>query len=260
MAGKPLLGSRILITRPRGQQGPLQQKLEQLGAEVIAIPTIEIAPPDSYDSLDDALRTLATYDWLVLTSANAVEAMADRAKQLGIPIHPPASLSIAAIGNATADAIRALGLEVSLVPPRAVAESLAEALAPRAQGKRVLLLRAKVARDILPAALQAAGASVTLAVAYETIIPPSSIDALRNALLQPLDAVTFTSASSVHNFRALVGAAAVSVPAGLKKISIGPITTRALEENGWRADEQAAVASVDALVDAVVVSKAAKTE
>jgi uroporphyrinogen-III synthase len=254
-ADRPLLGRRVLVTRARDQSSKLLQRLEALGAEVVAIPAIEIVPPDSYTALDAALRDLAFYDWLVVTSANALRAIADRLREIGVPVEALSSVYIAAIGNATADAITALGLAVELIPPAAVAESLAAALAPRVTGKQVLLIRAKVARDVLPDTLTAAGAVVTIVDAYQTVIPHNSVDRLRAALLdeaRPIDAVTFTSASSVQNLVALAEAAGAVIPAPLKKISIGPITTQALKEHGWHADAEAVSAGIEELVAAVV--------
>ena len=247
-----LQGKRILVTRAREQSSRLQQLLEDAGAEVIAIPAIEIVPPDSYDSLDMAIHQLAEYDWLVFTSANAVQAMHGRALHLSVPLHAPETLSIAAIGNSTADSIRAVGLPVHLVPPAAVAESLAASLVPLANGKRILLVRAKDARDILPNALSAAGALVTIAVAYQTILPAPSVEQLRALAVHPehrLDAITFTSASSVHHLATLADAAGFPLES-LLKVSIGPITTAALREHGWQADAEAAAASMEALVAA----------
>jgi uroporphyrinogen-III synthase len=252
-----LTGKRILITRAHAQSSSLQQLLEAQGAEVVAIPAIEIVPPESYAALDAALREIVSFDWLVLTSANAVHAIVGRLETMAIPLETLCAVYIAAIGVATADAITALGLPVETIPRRPVAESLAEALAPRVSGERVLLARAKVARDLLPEALRQAGAFVTIADAYQTIIPSQSVDALRSVFLKsnrPIDAITFTSASAVWNFIALLEASGATIPSDVKKISIGPITTQAIEEKGWRADAEAANASIHELVEAVVKS------
>ena len=255
---QPLRGRRILVTRPREQSSKLQSSLEAQGAEVLAVPTIEIVPPDSFESLDATLTDVACFDWLILTSANAVAAVAARLQTLQIPVDALVAVQIAAIGNATAGAVTALGLAVSLIPPRAVAESLLEALLPllNERNKRVLIIRAKVARDLLPDALRAAGVSVTIAEAYQTIVPSHSIDALRRVLEAGVDAITFTSASSVQNLAALAAEARMRVPASTKKISIGPITTQALGGQGWQADAEADAATINDLVAAVVRSLA----
>lgn len=250
----PLRGRRILVTRPREQSSKLQSALEAQGADVIAIPTIEIIPPDSYADLDEALTAVACYDWLVLTSANAVDVIAARLETLQIPVEALVAVQIAAIGNATANAVTALGLAVELVPPRAVAESLLETLLPlvKNKDKRVLIIRAKVARDVLPESLRAAGVSVTIVEAYQTIIPAHSIKALQKALAAGLDAITFTSASSVHNLAALAHEAEIWIAPSIRNISIGPVTTQALDHHGWRADAEAENAGIDGLVTAVL--------
>ena len=155
----PLANKRILITRTRHQASELATQLEALGATAILIPTIEIAPPASFAALDAALTCLRTYDWLVFTSANAVEAFHRRAQFLHLTQLPR---HIAAIGPATLRAANEIGLTVDLVPTPYIAESLAEALIPEAPGKSFLLVRAAEARDTLPAALTAAGATVTI--------------------------------------------------------------------------------------------------
>ena len=256
MNSLPLAGKRVLITRAKDQGSRLQLALQAAGARVIAIPAIEIIPPESYDALDAALHNISSFDWLVLTSANAVRVIDERCVELSIAATEFAPIQIAAIGNATAEALAALGLSVALIPPRAVAESLAEALASQVRGKRVLLARAKVARDLLPDALIAAGAHLTIAEAYQTVIPEGSAKELREVLLasQTIDAIVFTSASTVHNLVALAQAGAVAIPGEIKKISIGPITTSALAEEGMQVDSEAEHASIEDLVTAVVRS------
>jgi uroporphyrinogen-III synthase len=249
---RPLTGRRILVTRPRDQSGRLQQLLEAQGAHVIAIPSVEILPPDSYADLDAALQNLDRYDWLVLTSANAVKAIAERVALLGVSTESFRGVQIAAIGRTTADAIVALGLPVALVPPVAVAESLSEVLLPLVPGKRVLIVRAKIAREVLTEALRSAGALVSIAEAYQSTVPAASVNALAAALEQGVDAMTFTSASSVENLAILAQRAGATILPGVKKVSIGPITTHALREKGWFVDAEASAANMDELVAAVI--------
>ncbi len=164
---KPLKGRRILITRARHQAQVLAAALEEQGAEVLAIPAIEIAPPDSYAGLDAALLNARKYQWLILTSVNGVEVLVERLKKLAAKtlsspqetLHVSGPFSIAAMGPATARALEAHGLPVHVVPQKYVAESLVEALRDQVFGQNVLLVRAKVARDVLPAELEKAGAS-----------------------------------------------------------------------------------------------------
>lgn len=262
----PLAGKRILITRTRRQASELAAELEALGATPITIPTIEIAPPASYAVLDDALSRLDTFDWLLFTSANAVEIFAQRVK--GVPhlraegtmvgsSSRPATLraKIAAIGPATAKAIEAIGLNVDLIPPRSIAESLAETLALQASGKRILLVRAEEARDVLPDALTRAGAELTIASAYRNQVPASSIPAIRELFTRSEDypdAITLTSASTARSLIALLEASELTLPAGIPLASIGPITSQALGELGYEPTIEAGEATIPALVQALV--------
>jgi uroporphyrinogen-III synthase len=248
----PLAHKRILITRSRHQSSDLATQLEALGATTILIPTIEIAPPSSYAGLDAALANLSTYDWLLFTSANAVEVFQKRLSQQPMPL----SLRIAAVGPATARAIEAIGLTVDLIPPQYVAESLAAALAPYAPSARMLLIRAAEARNVLPEALTAAGATVTIAEAYRNQIPPGSIPALQRLFSDPAlypDAITFTSASTARNLFALLGAAGLTLPAQVALASIGPITSQTLREQGHQPHVEASQATIPALVEALVI-------
>jgi uroporphyrinogen-III synthase len=253
---------RVLVTRTRRQASELARLIEAFGATPILIPTIEIVPPATYAPLDAALERLESYDWLLFTSANAVEVFHQRRQLLGqqnpdtqsanpFPIPTP---KIAVIGPATARAAQGIGLPVDLVPPRYVAESLAEALIPEAAGKRFLLLRAAEARDVLPEALTAASAHVTIADAYRTQIPPASIAELQRLFAQPdalPDAITFTSASTARNLVALLEAAGVTLPASIALISIGPITSQALRDLGLEPAAEAAEPTLPALVEAI---------
>jgi len=247
----PLADRRILVTRARGQASALAAQLETLGATAILIPAIELARPPFYDALDAALRSLGSFDWAIFTSSNAVQALVDRAQVLGLT---PRARRIAAIGPATAKSVVDTGIAnaVDLIPSQAVAESLAEALRPHAPGATMLLVRAAVARDVLPEALVAAGATVTIAEAYRTVIPGKSVDAIR-ALFEsrPPDAITFTSASTAQNLVALLAAASVTLPAGIVLASIGPITSQAMRELNLEPSVQAREASVAALATAL---------
>jgi uroporphyrinogen-III synthase len=288
----PLTNKRILITRTRHQASDLAAQLEALGATTVTIPTIEIVPPASFAALDAALSCLRTYDWLLFTSANAVEAFHRRLTKLKegtqnrVP-HPsqshregwgiramreplsstleqnPAepldqnSPRIAAIGPATAQALQSIGLTVDLIPPHYIAESLAEALLPEAPGKSFLLVRAAEARDHLPETLTAAGATVTIAEAYRNQLPPDSIPALQTLFASPEhypDAITFTSASTARNLAALLEAASLTLPPNIALASIGPITSEALRDLGHEPTIEAAEPTILALVKALQAS------
>ncbi len=247
----PLEGRRVLVTRAAGQASELADRLRAAGAEALLVPTIQIAAPRSLAVLDGAMACLATYDWIVFTSANAVEAFHRRAQFHRVTQMPK---RVAAIGPATERAAKAAGLTVDLVPAKAVAESLAEVLAADAAGRSFLLVRAEEARDVVPDALRAAGGSVTIAEAYRNEVPAESVAALRSlfaAVETYPDAVTFTSASTARNLTALLEEAGVRLPEGVVRASIGPITSAALRELGLPPHIESAEASVGALVDAL---------
>ncbi len=249
----------MLVTRALHQASQLSTELERLGAEPVVIPVLGIAPPESYEPLDAALRGMDAFDWMVFTSANAVEAFGERLALAGIDAARLAGLKIAAIGPSTARAIEKLGLEVALLPEKFVAESLAESLRGQVAGRRVLLVRAEVARDVLPDALTAAGASVEIVDAYRNVVPEESIKGIRSLFSGDAgtttgtvpDAATFTSSSSARNFFALVDEAGCGLPSGMKLISIGPVTSATLRELGHVVDAEAQEASIPALALAV---------
>jgi uroporphyrinogen-III synthase len=238
---------RVLVTRPRGQASALALLLEAEGAVLVLIPTIELAPPDSYDGLDTALQELGSYDWVLFTSANAVRAFAERARALDLVPDPR---RVGVIGPATAKAVQeALQRAPDLMPQTYVAESFAEALVPKAHGAKMLLVRAAVARDILPEILVAAGARVTVAEAYRTVVPQGSIAALCALFAEaPPDAIMFTSASTAQNLTGLLESAGLGIPAGTVLASIGPITSKAMRELGLEPTLESAESTIPSLV------------
>ena len=293
----PLLGIRVLVGRARHQVSGLSAELRKLGATMIEIPFIEIRKPKSFKALDAALRSLAEYDWLILTSVNGVEAMWERLTKLRLPFasidredtvdredredreghgfsraanHDQSNaalaarrrrLRIAAIGPATKKAIERRHVTVDVVPKEYVAESVVRSLRRRVKGKRVLLVRAKVARDVIPRELRKAGAHVDVVEAYETVVPKSSRRRLQNALQSPRlrpHIVTFTSSSTAKNFVELLRARGKRNAAldGILTASIGPVTSSTLLELGLRVDIAAKEFTIPGLVDAIVRSKA----
>ena len=254
---KPLKGIRVLVGRARHQAGALSSQLRKLGATVIEIPFIEIRKPRSFKSLDSALKDLGRYDWLILTSVNGVEAMWERMTKLRFPKSALQHLHVAAIGPATKKAIEQRGVQVDVVPKEYIAESVVRSLRRRVKGKRVLLVRAKVARDVIPIELRKAGAEVDVVEAYETVVPESSRTRLRAALQNPRrrpHVVTFTSSSTVKNFVDLLGPNRKS-PAkigGILLASIGPVTSSTLRELGLRVDIAAKEYTIPGLLDAIV--------
>ena len=260
----PLSGCRVLVSRAKKQAGALSSALKSLGCHVIEIPFIEIRRPASYRPLDTAIRNLANYDWLVLTSVNGVEALFDRIAKQKINKSAMGHLNIAAIGPATKKAIEKHGLAVAVTPKEYVAESVVAALRKRVKEKRVLLVRAKVARDVIPRELRKANATVDVIEAYETVIPDSSRSRLRAVLTSARKphAITFTSSSTVRNFVVLLGirgaraALNKSDPThGIHSASIGPVTSATLREFGLPVDIEAKTFDVPGLLAAIVAYK-----
>jgi uroporphyrinogen-III synthase len=257
---KPLSDIRVLVGRAAHQAGALSSGLGKLGAEVIEIPFIEIRQPRSYKLLDSALQNLQNYDWLILTSVNGVTAVWNRLEKLRVTKKQVAHLQIAAIGPATKRAIEKRGVRVDVVPNEYVAESVVARLYDRVAGKRVLLARAKVARDVIPRELRKLGAGVDVVEAYETVIPPASRAQLR-AVFKDTNrrphVIMFTSSSTVRNFMALLGNVGAGVPpvlAGTKLASIGPVTSSTLRELGLPVDIEAREYTIPGLIEAVLVS------
>lgn len=232
----PLFGRRIVVTRARHQAGALASILERAGADVVEYPTIEICDPPDLQRLERAYREVGDYDWLVLTSPNGAERFFKGYLDAGHDIRDLAGVAVAAIGPATARIVEQRGIHVAARPDEYRAEALVDTLGdPR--GKRFLLARAAVARELLPDALRAKGADVDVAALYETRRPQPPPDA---ALLTDIDAVTFTSSSTVTNFLALTGDAAEAILRHAVVAAIGPITADTLRDAGIEPDIVAA--------------------
>ena len=250
MTTLPLAGRRVLVTRAAHQAGKLSEGLRALGAEPVEVPILEIQPPADPVPLDRALRALNSYDWLILTSANTVHATA-----WSNLLSKMESVKVAAVGEATASAARKAGLRVDLVPEKYVAEALVECLDGEVVGKKVLFARAEIARDVIPDALRAAGATVDVVDAYRNVMPAAAPELLRAALEKGIDAATFTSSSSVTHLADAARAAGVVFPfAGVKAISIGLITSKTLRENGWEPAVEADPHDIPGLIAAVTKS------
>ncbi|HXX28409.1 MAG TPA: uroporphyrinogen-III synthase [Terriglobales bacterium] len=266
---RTLSGLRILVGRARHQASGLSSGLRNLGAGVIEIPFIEIRKPRSYRPLDRALKNLRDYDWLILTSVNGVDAFWKGVRRRHIPRKEFTHLQVAAIGPATRKAIEKGGLRVEVVPPEYVAESVVESLRTHVGGKRVLLTRAKVARDVIPRELRKLGAKVDVVEAYETAIPRASRIPLRALLNDPKrrpHIITFTSSSSVRSFVSLVGKpvgrgrarSPKAVPWPLERIrmaSIGPVTSSTLLDVGLPVDIEAQEYTIPGLIRAIVAAR-----
>ena len=250
----PLAGRRILVTRTHKQAEGLSSLLRQFGAEVIEAPVIEIRPPDSFEALDAALNNILQYDWLILTSVNGVEALFSRLEPLSLSVDSLQHLKIAAIGPATEERVQDHGLVVDSVPERYVAEDVVRSLRKLVKGEKVLLVRAKIARDVIPQQLQEAGADVEVVEAYQTVIPDEAKQRMQQVFEdQAPDAITFTSSSTVKNFLSIV--VGTDIPAKLERIkfaSIGPVTSDTLREYGMPVHVEADEYTMEGLAQALV--------
>ncbi len=251
---EPLSGWRILTTRASKQSGGLAGPLREMGAEVIEVPTIEIKPPRSYKALDSALRNIGNYDWLILTSVNGVEALFARLKRLRIVPAKLRHLQVAAIGPATQREIEKQGLKVSVTPEKYIAESVVEALKGKTERKRILLVRAKVARDVLPTELRKSGAKLDVAEAYETHVPAGAKAKLNRLFVNDSsrpDIVTFTSSSTATNFFALLEKDHYHALREIWLASIGPVTSATLHQAGFKPNIEALEYTMEGLALAI---------
>lgn len=253
---RPLWGKRILVTRSRHQASAFVKLLTEYGATCLEAPTIEIQPPDDgYAALDEALRNLDRYHWVVFTSPNGVEAFFQRLFTNGRDVRSLGECKLAAIGAATAQALRENGLVADVVPTDFRAEGLAASLGPLIHpGHLILLPRAQEAREILPQELAQRGAVVHVAPSYKTV-PPASLPPATQAALDKgdIDVLTFASSSTVTNFARLVGRERFKELAARSVVAaIGPVTAQTLEKFGLKAQIQPQTYTIPALTAAIV--------
>lgn len=248
----PLYGRRVLVTRAEDQAADFVERLERLGAEPVLCPTIQTVAPDDYLALDAALGALARFDWLILTSANGVRFTLGRMATLGIAPSALAGLRIAAIGPATADALREHGLYADFIPRRHVAEGLLEEIGNMA-GMQVLLPIADLARTTVSEGLEERGARVTTVTAYRTVPVDQSTFAAWFDAAPRSDVATFTSSSTVRNFVELAGEQRVQAALrGSAVACIGPITARTAADCGLTVDVVADEHTTDGLLRSIV--------
>jgi len=237
-SAKPLAGRLVVVTRPRAQAQAFASLLEEAGATVLLVPTIVIEPPASWDPLDRALDRIDDYPWAVFTSVNGVEMTRRRLEERGREVGVLRGRRLAAIGPATAGALRDLGLHPEVVPDEYVAEGLVESLLGLIRrGERVLLARAADTRDVLVRELEAAGALVDEVPAYRTRPAHEDADELRRALAAGrVDVITFTSSSTVRHFAGLFPSGDLPrLLTGVAIACIGPVTRAAADELGLEA-------------------------
>jgi len=249
---RPLFGKRVVVTRAREQASQLKRLLEEAGADVLQFPTIEIAPPESWASLDRAIDE--RWDWLVFTSTNGVASFFERLFAKGNDVRALAGTKIAAVGQATAADLRARGVQPDVVPERFISTELLPLLAEDQRGIRTAVIRAEEGRDELLDELRRRGGEVALAVAYRTIAAENELDELRAAIASDaLDVVTFTSASTVDRFfEKLTDDERARVLAHARLASIGATTSEAIRRYGKEPDIVAEEATVVALCAAVI--------
>ena len=246
----PLFGKQIVVTRARAQASELSAKLRTLGAEPVEVPTIALQALDDYSEVDAAIRELNTYDWIVFTSANAVEFFMDRL------FHSPHDLrdlraKICAIGPATAAVVGTLHLNVDMMPADAVAESVVSAFqSVDVAGCHILLPRAASAREVIPEALRARGATVDVVDVYRNVVPEDSRHLAQEIFSRDRkpDWVIFSSSSTVKNLLAITPAESLR---GVKIASIGPITSKTVRMHGLDVAVEAEESSIDGVIEAI---------
>jgi uroporphyrinogen III methyltransferase/synthase len=247
---RPLSGKRIVVTRTRKQAGALTSQLRVLGADVIELPTIRIDPPTDLREFGELVQDAHTYDWIVFTSPNGVDAFFEMFFKLYDDAREIGSAKIAAIGPATAQRVRDFHLHVDVQPDEFVAEAVVGEF--RKQGGvenlRILIARAEKARDVLPRELSKLGAIVDEASAYRTVPETRDITGARRRFLEEgADLITFTSSSTVENFLAL----GLAWPKGIRVASIGPITSKTARDRGLKIDIEARRHDIEGLVEAI---------
>ena len=252
---RPLYGKTAVVTRTREQASALVELLSAAGARCLEVPTLEITPPDDFGPWDKALEHQSDYAWVIFTSANGVAAFFQRLFDKGLDVRALGGAKLAAIGPATAQALREWGLVADLVPARFQAEDLATALLPQiAPGSRVLLARAQAAREVLPEILAQAGVQVDVAPVYQARQPAGiPAEALPFIDSGRIDLLTFASSATVHNFAALVGREKFQELAQNAIVAaIGPITAATLQEYGITPQIQPEDYTIPALATAIL--------
>lgn len=249
---QPLFGKRVLVTRPAHQASATARTLRRRGADPVFFPTIAIVPPPDPHAVDRAVRALASYDLVAFTSDNGVRWFFDAVERAGLDARAFASAKLAAIGSATAAGIVRRGLRPDIVAETFIAESLADAiLGVLEPGARVLLPRARVARELLPETLQSAGLHVDVVPVYETVTASVERAAELRDLLPSIDVILLTSSSTVSELCRLIGEDAPSLLRHVTLASIGPITTKTAEDLGLDVSVTAELSTVPGLIDAL---------
>lgn len=252
---KPLFGRNVVVTRAREQASGFATLLAEAGAGVIEFPTIETVEPESWANLDAALDRIGEFDWIVFTSVNGVGYFVKRLKERGMDIRDLKGLKVLTIGPKTAEAVESLGVRVDFIPKEYRAESVIEGIGGEdLKGKKILIPRAKVAREVLPDEMRKMGAEVTVAECYVTVKPESKKEEVRKMFEDGrIDAVTFTSSSTVENFVEMWGAdECKKMMNGVAVASIGPITSGTARKLGLEPSIEAEKYTTAALADVLI--------
>ena len=249
---KPLFGRRVLVTRSRAQASVLSRMLTEEGAEAIEIPTIQIAPPTDFTGLDQALRKLGSFRWVVFTSVNGVAAFFQRLNDLGMDARALGKNHVCAIGPITAKSLEQRGVRPDFTPSRHTTEQLVRGLSERGiAGARVLMPRTNIAPEDAARSLEKAGAQVFQPVAYRTLKPSGSAEKVRDLLVRgKIDIATFSSSSTVQNLFELLDGDSAALE-GVLIACIGPVTARKARQLGLKVDVVARRHTVSGLVQAL---------
>jgi len=252
---RPLFGVTVLVTRPREQAAEFADLLAGYGATIETFPTIAIMPPSDWTSLDKAIAGLSRYDWIIFTSANGPRFFLERLKCAGLDARAFATARLCAIGPGTAEALAKAGLMVDLIPETYQAEGVVDIFQKiDVRGKRILIPRAEVARDLLPDELRVREADVTVAVAYRTVRPEGDIEALKAKFRRgDVQVVTFTSSSTVKHYVEFFASREEAAMLTAKAVvaCIGPITAQTAEAAGLKVSIRGKSNTVPALADAI---------
>ena len=256
---RPLFGKRILVTRPKPQANDLVDRLEAMGAEAIEAPMIRIVPPEDFGPLDEACAHAGDYDWIIFSSANAVDAFVDRLLAGPADLRALKGVRLCVVGPTTGDRLARFGLKVDLTPAEYRAEGIVRAVLESGdvKGRKILLPHADIGRDVVAEELRKQGADVTEVIAYRTLVAEpereGEPDIYRMLLERRIDVVTFTSASAVRNFVRVLGAEpAADLLRTTVVASIGPVTAEAASQFNIQSTVVPANYTIPALVDAIV--------
>ncbi len=254
---KPMFGHRVLVTR---EHAGGFEPLEDLGAEMIEFPTIEIAPPENYDELDSAINKIEAYNWIIFTSGNGVKYFLKRMMEKDKDIRDLKGIKICAIGTKTAAEIKKCGIKVDLIPEEFNAEGLIKVIQGfegsrirGLKGMRLLLPRAEKAREIFPEKVRELGGEIDVPVTYRAVKPEMHGKRLKRFLKEGrISVATFTSASTFDNFIEIIGKDADDLLRDVAIAAIGPVTARAVEKAGLKVKIMPETATIEAMVEAII--------